>query len=280
MDPAIVAMGRGHTIPLDSGGPAGYSMGPPPMGLPPGMPPGAPAMWPPRPPPPLAPPPAPGAALLADAARAARDASSTIESTLAAVSLRVAPMLANATRASESQVSAEIRRLEASFQALNAKVSRVEALLRLHEPASRSVNQDNLLKMLLDVEQRWEQEIKTVKRELHQTILAHNHNADLMADHKTAIDKIKANLDEQGPPERVQSDQQFQDQLNRLAQTLQRNQSQDQEVDAILRRGDMLLQRFGAMASQHSLPTGVPHMSMPPYGPGPGYQHGYSGLTL
>jgi len=186
-------------------------------------------------------------------------------------------MLANAARASESQVNAEIRRLDAGFKTLQAKVSKVEARLSLHDPGARSVQKESLLKMLLDVEQRWEAEIKIVKRELHQTILAHNHNADLMADHKTAIDKIRANLDEQNPPVRLQSDQKFQEQLSKLAQTLQRNQAEDQEVDAILRRGDVLMKQFGAVAAHQSLPVGVPPI-MPPYGVGQPYHPGYSAL--
>lgn len=233
-------------------------------------------MWPPHAPPPLAPPPMPGPAQLAEAALAAREATAQVQELLAAVSRRVAPMLASAARASESQVSAEIRRLEAGFKTLQAKVSKVEARLSVHDPGARSVQKESLLKMLLDVEQRWEAEIKIVKRELHQTILAHNHNADLMADHKTAIDKIRANLDEQNPPARLQSDNKFQEQLSKLAQTLQRSQAEDQDVDAILRRGDVLMKQFGAMVAHQSLPASMPHMSMPAYGAGQPHHPGYN----
>lgn len=38
--------------------------------------------------------------------------------------------------------------------------------------------------LLARIEQQWGQEIRTLKEELHQTILAHNHNADLIKHHK------------------------------------------------------------------------------------------------
>merc|ERR1719458_658254 len=41
------------------------------------------------------------------------------------------------------------------------------------------------------IEQQWGQEIRTLKQELHQTILAHNHNADLIKHHKDTIDSLR-----------------------------------------------------------------------------------------
>merc|ERR1719310_1262698 len=45
--------------------------------------------------------------------------------------------------------------------------------------------------LLSKVEQQWGQEIRTLKQELHQTILAHNHNADLIKHHKDSIDALR-----------------------------------------------------------------------------------------
>merc|ERR1712217_712198 len=106
---------------------------------------------------------------------------------------------------------------------------------------------DTLSKVLSDVEQRWEQEIKAVKRELHQTILAHNHNADLMADHKTAIDKIRAEIDEQPPMQSTESQQQLHEHLERLTKTLEHNRAQEHDIDALLRRGEVLIQRCSSL---------------------------------
>merc|ERR1711920_1157546 len=45
--------------------------------------------------------------------------------------------------------------------------------------------------LLSKVEQQWGQEIKALKEELHQTILAHNHNADLIKHHKETLDALQ-----------------------------------------------------------------------------------------
>jgi len=44
---------------------------------------------------------------------------------------------------------------------------------------------------LRKTEQQWGAEIRTLKQELHQTILAHNHNADLIKHHKDTIDALQ-----------------------------------------------------------------------------------------
>mmetsp|Transcript_189 Transcript_189/g.409 ORF Transcript_189/g.409 Transcript_189/m.409 type:complete len:223 (-) Transcript_189:46-714(-) len=202
------------------------------------MPTGAPTMWPPPPPPPPchAPPVVPPDAQPGD--------ESLVQEIIPSVVQRISPMLAAAARTSESQVSTEIRKLDVAFASLQAKISRVEALLRAHE---QRVHMDYLSRLLADVERRWETEIKAVKRELHQTILAHNHNADLMADHKTAIDRIRADVDAQGPFPQLESEVQLREQLQRLSQTLEHNRAQEQDIDALLRRGEVLMQQLGCL---------------------------------
>lgn len=175
------------------------------------------------------------------------------DAVMAAVRERVMPMLAAATRASELQVKTEIQKLEGGFASLTAKAGRVQALLQ-----ERVAQQDTLCHTLFEVERRWDREIQDVKRELHQTILAHNHNADVMADHKTAIDKICTEVEEVGHLQ-FQSDAEhrFQEQLHRLARTLEDTKARDQEVDALLQRGEALSQRLGAMGTAHSAAVGV-----------------------
>lgn len=246
------------------------------------MPSGAPTMWPaPPPPPPCHAPPGalpPGALPRTMPGAEGSRAFPASQEVLAAVGQRVSLMLAAATRASESQVSAELRRLETGFASLSAKVGKVEALLSRHEP--RRNQKDALIRAVFEVEQRLDQEIKTVKRELHQTILAHNHNAELMADHKTAIDTICVDIEERGPPLQVEPDSQLGAQLERLQQTLEQGRARDQDVDALLRRGEVLLQRLGALGLLPPLP--LPYMGVPlpaPYGPVPGYHPHFSHLS-
>merc|ERR1719498_2075109 len=58
-------------------------------------------------------------------------------------------------------------------------------------PVEAPVDAEHVSLMLSKVEQQWGQEIRTLKQELHQTILAHNHNADLIKHHKDAIDALR-----------------------------------------------------------------------------------------
>lgn len=202
---------------------------------------------------------------------------------LAAVSLRVSSMLTTATRASETQVVAEMRKLEAGLSALAAKAGRVEALLSQRSGAGSALaspdrQQDVLSTLLVEVEQRWDAEIKSVKRELHQTILAHNHNADLMADHKAAIDRIRSDLEtyslSSGIPG-VVTEQECREHLDRLRETLENSQAMEQDIDTLLRRGEALFQRLGQLGLPAPLPTapaGLPG-GQPTLPACPGLQH-------
>lgn len=237
------------------------------------MPVGPPTVWPASPPPP--PSHAPPVVLQGmDGHLVANDA------VLAAVTDRIMPMLAAATRASEQQVGAEMRKLQSGFAALTAKAGRVQSLLQARDGPDRGPQQDPLYQTLMEVERRWDQEIKAVKRELHQTILAHNHNADVMADHKTAIDKICAEVDEVGHLQ-FQGDavNEVQEQLQRIAYTLENSNTQDQDIDALLRRGEALSLRMNTMGITHAASVGA---SVPshPSGRGPMFSstfpHGFA----
>jgi len=203
---------------------------------------------------------------------------------LAVVSQRVAPMLVAAARHSETQVSAELRKLDSLFQSLRDKAARIDAILLAKDQSARQLPKDGIAQLLIDLEQRWDQEIKAVKRELHQTILAHNHNADLMADHKSAIEKILAELNERGPPTHF-VDPHLAETLARLGSTLDKNRARDADIDALLQRGEVLMERFSVSMATNQLTAvgggglqGV-SASAPPYPPGQGFQHGSGGLV-
>jgi len=173
-----------------------------------------------------------------------------------AINQRVTAMLAVATKASESQVGAEIKKLDAGFTILQAKMDKIEALLgfQAKQPGPSEVAQ-----MLTDLDQRWSSEIQAVKRELHQTILAHNHNADLMADHKSAIDKVAADIDSRTANSFGDVEMHS---LHSLVATLQESEAQDRDCDAILIRGEALLRRAAAQGTPHA--PGLPLPSQPP----------------
>eukprot|EP00747_Dinoflagellata_sp_TGD_P170173 gnl/TRDRNA2_/TRDRNA2_201060_c0_seq1.p1 gnl/TRDRNA2_/TRDRNA2_201060_c0~~gnl/TRDRNA2_/TRDRNA2_201060_c0_seq1.p1 ORF type:complete len:288 (-),score=58.43 gnl/TRDRNA2_/TRDRNA2_201060_c0_seq1:74-907(-) len=212
----------------------------------------------------------------------------TYEALMPALGRHVAPMLAATTRASEQRVSTEIRRLEQGLSSLSSKVSKVEALLEARDPNARSMQKGTLVAMLLNVEQRWEEEIKDVKRELHQTILAHNHNADLMADHKSTIDGIRAQVEDYKPALHPEAERQVREHLAKLLQALGAGQAKDQEIDCLLRRGEALMQNLAAMGIALPMRMGgpVPTAQVPmahypvPYRPGQPYPPGYGSVAL
>merc|ERR1719272_2147669 len=70
-----------------------------------------------------------------------------------------------------------------------------------------------------NLEQQWGKELGKLKQELHQTIFAHNHNADLMKHQKDALDQIRGELESQRPPN---------------AERLRMARSQLAKVDALL----------------------------------------------
>mmetsp|Transcript_50506 Transcript_50506/g.97595 ORF Transcript_50506/g.97595 Transcript_50506/m.97595 type:complete len:257 (+) Transcript_50506:43-813(+) len=210
----------------------------------------------------------------------------TLQDVLDAVSQHVAPMLASAAQASESQVSTEIKRLEAGMTALHVKIGRVEAALWRFDQGQRG-QADNLSKILQETEQRWEQDIKLIKRELHQTILAHNHSADLMADQKSVIDRIRAEIDDQGMPLRLANEALLHQQFERLLRTLEEGQMQEHEVDVLLRRGEILLQRCAALGFPALVAPSLAHgahapfnQSMLYYGHSAGYQPGFPNMVV
>jgi len=166
----------------------------------------------------------------------------------------VTVMLETARRESEARVTAELRRVDQGLATLRDKIEQVETLLVTAEASrggsSISTRPDALTNILSQIEQRWEQEILAVKRELHQTILAHNHNADLMADHKTAIDKIRAEIDTRGPfvqPRGPEFEVRLQEQLAQLAGTLEQSKVADQELDLFMHRGEALFQQLATL---------------------------------
>eukprot|EP00435_Cladocopium_sp_Y103_P040231 s2076_g10.t3 len=112
------------------------------------------------------------------------------QETLNYISQRVNSMLGHATTSSEWQVRAELRRMQPSFTAMKEKIQRVDMLLNAKVKGKEPVSQENLDRFLANIDQRREQELSLVKRDLHHTIMGHNHNADLMADHKVAIGTI------------------------------------------------------------------------------------------
>lgn len=194
------------------------------------------------------------------------------------ISQRVHFMLGNITRSSELQVHAELRRVESSFAALADKIQRVEMLLSqkaVEAKGKEPVSQENLDRALATIQQRRDQELAAIKRDLHQTIMVHNHNADLMADHKAAIERINGMIEEPTedglPPLSQVHRKEIYQHLLQIGATLERAQG-EQDIDALLERGEAILLRVNSIIAssaaamyQPSMP-GHPGLAHLPYG--------------
>merc|ERR1719487_968981 len=103
-------------------------------------------------------------------------------------------------------------------------------------PSGDTIDRNSLGQLLQKIEHRWGKELATLKQELHQTILAHNHNADLMRHHKDALDHLRTQLmQKQGQPA-----PQVTAQLGKLEQLLQQDNLKQRKLDSLTQWVEMM----------------------------------------
>jgi len=97
---------------------------------------------------------------------------------------------------------------------------------------SRTVDRAFLSSKIAQLEQKWGSEVKALKQDLHRTILAHNHNSDLMRHHRDALDEARKNLESQTPPkaEHVEA------QINKMDSMIRAGQAKMRSLDALAER--------------------------------------------
>ncbi|CAE8624200.1 unnamed protein product, partial [Polarella glacialis] len=91
-------------------------------------------------------------------------------------------------------VKMELKQIRDSMVAMDQRLDQLLTHLDgvpAPSPPETSLNAEAVGQLLSKIEQQWGQEIRTLKQELHQTILAHNHNADLIKHHKDTIDALR-----------------------------------------------------------------------------------------
>merc|ERR1719310_2354468 len=125
---------------------------------------------------------------------------------LTRISEQVKKSLDGARRESESKVKMELKQvydkigsLDKSLDKLLVKLDEAEETRKQVTP-EEPLEQATVAKALAKVEQAWGKELGKLKQELHQTIFAHNHNADLMKHQKDALDTIRNELEAQKSP--------------------------------------------------------------------------------
>lgn len=231
---------------LDQDGASPPGLWQPPTGGASGGPPSGPPGVPPRAPPPGVPQNFGGAAGVAGKESQEFGLQKEVSGTIEA---QVARLLEQARRDTEAKVKTELGQIYSAMmnmdQRLNVILSQVEVIERQeHEP---HLDTDAIRGHLSKVEKTWGQEIRQLKQELHQTILAHNHNADLIKHHKDTIDHLQRRCNElrSGDAKTAEGLQR----LQRLDKVMKQQAPKMPKVEPLMQRVNILEQRIAASAA-------------------------------
>lgn len=162
---------------------------------------------------------------------------------------QVQKLLAQAKTESEAKVKAELRILHTAMQDLDARLdgmlNQLEELNSTPTTAEAPLEQASIVQALAKVEQQWGKELNKLKGELHQTIFAHNHNADLMKHQKETLDQIRTEIDSRSAPvpEKLKA---AKAQLLKIEQ-LHKAQQRQRRFEPILQRMAVLEQKVAAL---------------------------------
>jgi len=182
------------------------------------------------------------------------------------IEAQVTRLIQQARHETESKVKLELKQIRDAMVVMDLQLDQFIAQLdgiEPQEPAEIPVDADQVGQLLSKIEQQWGQEIRTLKQELHQTILAHNHNADLITRQKDMIDSLRDKCDKlQGSNVKTTE---IQAQFSRLDARLKMQQKQP-KLDPLIERITALEQRVAAAAQS----AAMRYFSMPPVGVPPG----------
>merc|ERR1719382_1238492 len=240
----------------------------PPGGGPPGL---GPACGPPTEPPPPAPPglflgssrPAGGVPSAGDD-EGAREKQNEISGTIAT---QVKRLLEQARLDTENKVKVELKGIRDAMVQMDSGLDALLAQLdAIQPPAEPPLDAEHIGQLLSKIEQQWGQEIRTLKEELHQTILAHNHNADLIKHHKDTIDALRERCTRlQGGNARTGAE--IQQQLTRL-DALTRQQQTQRKMDPLFERLTNLERNVANVTAARNAAWRYPAMPPMPMMPG------------
>jgi len=171
----------------------------------------------------------------------------------------------------EAKVKAELTQIREVMLTLDYRFDQLLAQLEGLGPPGQSDSQledEGVEQILAKVEQQWDQEIRTLKQELHQTILAHNHNADLIKHHKDTIEALREHCSVVAAPaaSRQAKSAEIMQQM-KLHDGRQKQQKQ-RELDMLHERIAVLEQQItvlsqGMGVAAHLPPGGAPPSSTP-----------------
>jgi len=184
------------------------------------------------------------------------------------IAAQVTRLLEQARVDTENKVKVELKGIRDVMVAIDGRLDQLLAQLDSIEPRQQEppLDAEHIGQLLSKIEQQWGQEIRTLKEELHQTILAHNHNADLIKHHKDTIDALRERCTRiQGGGAR--SGDQIQQQLSRL-DALTRQQQTQRKMDPLFERLTNLERNVGNVTAARNAAWRYPAMPPMPMMPG------------
>jgi len=189
-----------------------------------------------------------------------------IQGTIAA---QVARLLEQARVDTENKVKMELKTIRDHMVMMDTRLDQMLAVLDgVEVPAELPLDADQVGALLSKIEQQWGQEIRTLKEELHQTILAHNHNADLIKHHKDTIDELRSRCTRMQTGSSTRSAAEIQVQLARL-DALPKQQQTQRKLEPLFERLALLERKVATAAAARRAPWQYPGMPpMPPMGMG------------
>lgn len=111
---------------------------------------------------------------------------------------QVGGLIEEARKDTEQKVKVELRQLREWLVAMDRQVTQLLAELGAvtpTKPPAEHLDMDTVQTSISRVEHQWDKELKMLKQELKQTILAHNHNAELMKHHQDTLVALRARVD-------------------------------------------------------------------------------------
>jgi hypothetical protein len=178
-----------------------------------------------------------------------------------AIGQQVEQMILQAQKDSETRVRHELSNARTQLQqmeaVINALTERVGTCARQNSAgpldSSQTVDRAFLQTKIAALEQKWGSEVKALKQDLHRTILAHNHNSDLMRHHRDALDEARRKLDAQPKADQVDA------QIEKVDRMLRAGQAKQRALDALTERLTALEHQVEILPSAQ-LPGAYPGM--------------------
>jgi len=197
-----------------------------------------------------------------------------------AIGQQVEQMIQQAQKDSEARVRHDLSVARQQLQQMEGLISdlgeRVGRCVRNSgvgsQDPSQTVDRSFLNTKIAQLESKWGSEVKALKQDLHRTILAHNHNSDLMRHHRDALDEARRKLDAQTQPKAEQVDSQ----IEKVDRMLRAGQAKQRALDALTERLTALEQQVGDIVPPAGMAAGYPGMM-----PGlPGGMPGMPGMGM